>query len=54
MPSLMASASWLVQSPRTTGRNVIHSENRNAMEVPRATSTSMFAEPPLSEPQAPW
>lgn len=53
MPSLMARASWLDQSFTTTGKNVIHSEKRNAMEVPSATSTSMFAEPPLSEPHAP-
>ena len=49
---MMARASWLDQSPVTTGRKVIHSENRNAMEVPKATSTSIFAEPPLSEPHA--
>ena len=53
MPLLMATDSWLVQSPRTTGRNVIHSEKRNAIVVPSATSTSMLADPLLSDANAP-
>ena len=53
IPPLICTPASPVQSPAATGMNVIARENRNAMVVPSATSTSMFADPPLSEPYAP-